>query len=152
MVYHGTEHVWYHSDTLVNDVNDAPYVEDAAVMVVMYGMRQMLWTRGLARVPYAKPKDYNFDVGLPTIELASYSAYMIPAGKMGSVDWLTEHGVFAHPEGEDAREPNHRFAWVFRAIKKEHAQWYENRAWPYTMLAPGIAEKLYGDVRRDVWG
>jgi hypothetical protein len=77
MVSTGTEHVDFHSDTCC-DIEASPYVEGAAVMIVMRGKRQCLWTRALTRGPFHFPKSYNFKCGIPSIELEDYSAYAPP--------------------------------------------------------------------------
>ena len=105
----------------------------------------MLWTRGVIG---GSPKAYNFVMGVPSIELESYSAYMLPAGAEGSVDWLTEHCTYAHVNGPgeewDHGENSERYAWVFRAIKPSHAQWYENRVAPHAMMPPSYAARIFG--------
>ena len=146
MVYHGDEQVKWHSDTLVPS-DESAYVEGAAVLVVMRGMRQMLFTRGLVSSPYqTHGKVYDFEkTGVPSIELADGCAYVWPAGAEGSVDWLTEHGAFRHPFGpgkdwEDEESP-WRMAWVFRAIKPEWAEWY-SQEFPHAMRRPSEAENM----------
>ena len=155
------EHVGWHSDTLVPEkaFHDCPYVEGAAILVVMKGMRQMLHTRGLTCGPFAQKKSYDFPLtGVPCIELEDGCAYMIPAGEVGSVDYLVEHMTDAHASGpgkewEGEAEPE-RNAWVYRAIRPSHAQWYSQH-WPHQMLPPTLAAKLYGVSNEGpvvVWG
>jgi hypothetical protein len=72
---------------------------------------------------------------------------MIPAGELGSVDWLVEHAAFAHSDGpgEGWTDEDERWAWIYRATKPSHAQWYDNRAWPYGMVPPSMAKSVYGE-------
>ena len=159
MLSKNMEHVEWHSDTLVSerDYSECPYVPGAAILVVMTGMRQMLHTRGLRTGPYAKPKLYDFPTtGVPCIELEDGCAYMIPAGEVGSVDYLVEHMTYAHPLGPGEEwagvEQPERKAWVYRAVKPSHAQWYSQH-WPHQMCPPSHAELLYGESQREkVWG
>ena len=85
----GDEHVKWHSDTLTGSP-DSPYVDGAAIIVVMKGMRQMLHTRGMLNGPFhSGKKTYDFETtGIPAIELEDGCAYVLPAGEIGSVDWL----------------------------------------------------------------
>ena len=163
MISTNMEHVFWHSDTLAGSEADytsgkMPYVDGAAILVVMKGMRQMLHTRSLLNGPFPNgTKTYNFEnIGVPTIELEDGCAYMWPAGAPGLVDWLTEHMTSAHPDGPGAgwkgEEKPKRWAWVFRAIKPQHAMWYA-RQWPHRACPPSQAEKLYGEsLRESVWG
>lgn len=159
----GDEFVNWHSDTLASSEEkqaEMPYVEGAAVLVVMKGMRQLLHTRALAHGPFfSGKKDYDFpSLGVPAIDLEDGCAYMIPAGEVGSVDWLVEHMTYPHvlgpgSEWEGVDKPRRR-AWVFRAIKPEHAQWY-SQEWPHRMCPPSHAAKLYGERvggPENVWG
>jgi hypothetical protein len=98
MVSEDDERVSWHSDTLVADQAESPYVEGAAVLVVMKGMRQMLFTRGLKGGTTQKVYDFP-SLGVPAVELTDGSAYVLPAGKAGSVDWLVEHCTHASPSG-----------------------------------------------------
>ena len=104
-----------------------------------------------------KPKLYDFPTtGVPCIELEDGCAYMIPAGEVGSVDYLVEHMTYAHPLGPGEEwagvEQPERKAWVYRAVKPSHAQWYSQH-WPHQMCPPSHAELLYGESQRDkVWG
>jgi hypothetical protein len=157
MVSEDDERVSWHSDTLVADQAESPYVEGAAVLVVMKGMRQMLFTRGLKGGTTQKVYDFP-SLGVPAVELTDGSAYVLPAGKAGSVDWLVEHCTRPHPDGPGTEweevGKRKRMAWIFRAIKPSHAQWYANQAPPYRMLPPSHARKLYGSGTRsasDVW-
>ena len=129
------EHVEWHSDTL-SDLETSPYIEGAAFFVVMKGMRQLLSTRGLLSCNPRGEKVYDFPTtGVPCIELEDGCAYMFPAGAKGSVDWLVEHMTSAHPDGPgeawEGEEKPERWSWVVRAVKPEHAQWYNNQSWPY---------------------
>ena len=155
----GDEHVKWHSDTLTGSP-DSPYVDGAAIIVVMKGMRQMLHTRGMLNGPFhSGKKTYDFETtGIPAIELEDGCAYVLPAGEIGSVDWLVEHMTWPHVEGPGAElegvERPRRRAWVFRAIKPSHAQWYD-QVWPHRMCPPSIAAKLYGASSEggdSVWG
>ena len=104
-----------------------------------------------------KPKLYDFPTtGVPCIELEDGCAYMIPAGEVGSVDYLVEHMTYAHPLGPGEEwagvEQPERKAWVYRAVKPSHAQWYSQH-WHHQMCPPSHAELLYGESQRDkVWG
>lgn len=157
------EFVNWHSDTFSasEDQNRVmPYVEGAAVIVVMMGMRQMLHTRALNGT--GGQKGYDFEhIGVPAIDLEDGSAYVLPAGEPGSVDYLVEHMTYRHPmhgcgkewEGFDS---SRRRVWVFRAIKPEHARWY-SQEWPHRMCPPSHAAKLYGErvgagVPENMWG
>ena len=68
MVSEDDERVSWHSDTLVADQAESPYVEGAAVLVVMKGMRQMLFTRGLKGGTTQKVYDFP-SLGVPAVEL-----------------------------------------------------------------------------------
>ena len=71
---------------------------------------------------------------------------------------VVEHMTYPHvlgpgSEWEGVDKPRRR-AWVFRAIKPEHAQWY-SQEWPHRMCPPSHAAKLYGERvggPENVWG
>ena len=123
-----------HTDTKpthASDLPKMPYVEGAGVLVVSTGMSQILYTREITSDLYKKPESVS-PLEIPALELVDGGAYYWPAGEAGSTDWMSKHRVGVHP---DARPGQRRLAFVFRAIKPEHAREYK-LSYPYCMVEP----------------
>ena len=121
-----------HSDTKPTNRSDLakmPYVEGAGILVVSTGMPQLLYTRRITSALYSKPETLS-PLEIPTAELVHGSVYYLDAGAVGSTDWLNKHSTWRHP---DSRPGERRLAFVFRAIKPEHAREYKLR-YPHRMV------------------
>ena len=106
-------------------------MKGAGVIIVSYGMPQLLYTKEITSPLYKNPETLS-PLEIPAAELTHGSAYFWPAGAKGSTDWMSKHGVWRHP---DSRSGQRRIAFIFRAIDPNHKREYKLR-YPYCMVAP----------------